>query len=277
MSEAKIYTLFSSSKGNCAYIKHGRDEFLIDCGASARAIENALAMVGSSLADIKAIFITHEHSDHIRGLSTVCKYFGTPVYAPSSSLCYIDSHIACAADLRELKSGCAVELFDSAVCPVATPHDALSSVGFRIRVGNEIIGYYTDIGHLSEGVLRGLAGCRRVVIESNHDIEMLKNGRYPYSLKQRILGDRGHLSNRACASLLPHLARHGTESFVLAHLSEENNRPETAFRESFVALLEKGFTVNGERITDAPEPDCVGEIKELRLRVASPCGITELK
>lgn len=277
MSEAKIFTLFSSSKGNSAYIKYGRDEFLIDCGASARAIDNALKTVGSSLANIKAIFITHEHSDHIRGLSTVCKYFGIPVFAPTASLGYIDSHITCSADLRELRSGRAVELFDTAVCPVATPHDALASVGFRIRAGGELIGYYTDIGHLSENVLRGLSGCRRVVIESNHDIEMLKNGSYPYPLKQRILGELGHLSNKACASLLPHLARHGAESFVLAHLSEENNRPEKAFRESFVSLLEKGYTVNGERIVDAPDPECLGEIKELRLRVAAVCGATELK
>lgn len=277
MSEAKIYTLFSSSKGNSAYIKYGRDEFLIDCGASARAIETALKTVGSSLSNIKAIFITHEHSDHIRGLSTVCKYFGIPVFAPEASLDYIGSHIVCAADLRGLRSGKAVELFDTAVCPVATPHDAIASVGFRIRAGDELIGYYTDIGHLSENVLRGLSGCRRVVIESNHDIEMLKNGRYPYPLKQRILGERGHLSNKACASLLPHLASHGAESFVLAHLSEENNRPEKAFRESFVSLLEKGFTVNGEHIADASGSECRGEITELRLRVASACGVTELK
>ncbi|MBR5278788.1 MAG: MBL fold metallo-hydrolase, partial [Clostridia bacterium] len=130
--------------------------------------------------------------------------------------------------------------------------------------GEEKIGYFTDIGHLSEGVLRGLSGCRRVVIESNHDIEMLKNGSYPYSLKQRILGDMGHLSNNMCAKLLPHLAAFGTEAFMLAHLSEENNTPAAAYEESLAALLTNGYKVNQN------------DSDSLRLRVAPKCGVLEL-
>ncbi|MBR6563204.1 MAG: MBL fold metallo-hydrolase [Clostridia bacterium] len=265
MSEAKIYTLFSSSKGNCCYIKYGRDEILIDCGVSARSIEQMLKSLGTSLCNMNAILITHEHSDHIRGLNTITKYFDIPIYAPDKCLDYIACQMACNAEPRELKSNDALELRDLAICPIATPHDARGSVGFRIRAGEEKIGYFTDIGHLSEGVLRGLSGCRRVVIESNHDVEMLKNGRYPYALKRRILGELGHLSNERCAQLLPHLVNHGSTSFMLAHLSEENNTPEIAFNESLVSLHGHGIEVNSDKL-DA-----------VRLQTAAVCGICELK
>ena len=265
MENAKVFMLFSSSKGNSAYIKYGRDEFLIDCGASARAIENSLNELGTSLGNIKAVFITHEHNDHIRGVQTISKHFKMPFYAPSNSCPYLSEQLSCGSPLIPLNSGTAVELFDTAICPIATPHDSRGSVGFRIRTGDEKIGYFTDIGHLSEGVLRGLSGCKRVVIESNHDIEMLKNGPYPYVLQKRILSDFGHLSNELCAKLLPHLARYGTESFMLAHLSEENNRPKIALRESIQTLTDNGFDVNEE----------TGE--SLRLAVAPACGIKELK
>lgn len=265
MENAKIYTLFSSSKGNCTYIKYGRDEFLIDCGVSARSIENALKQLDTSLSNINAIFITHEHCDHIRGVDTITKYFKMPVYAPQKCCDYISTHMPPYKIPLELTSSNAIELKDTALCPIATPHDARGSVGFRIRAGEEKIGYFTDIGHLSEGVLRGLSGCRRVVIESNHDVEMLKNGSYPYPLKQRILGEFGHLSNTLCSKLLPHLVRHGCESFVLAHLSEENNRPDIAYNESLLSLNENGFSVN------------LDTAKSVRLKVAPVCGVTELK
>ena len=264
MEQAKIYMLYSSSKGNTAYVKHGRDEFLIDCGVSAKMIETALNQIGTGLKNISAIFITHEHGDHIKGLPTITKYFGMPVYAPLNCVDYLLENAPYCGYVNPLTTGNAVELKDTAICPIATPHDARGSVGFRIRAGEEKIGYFTDIGHLSEGVLRGLSGCRRVVIESNHDIEMLKNGSYPYSLKQRILGDMGHLSNQLCAKLLPHLAAFGTESFMLAHLSEENNTPAAAYEESLAALLTNGYKVNQN------------DSDSLRLRVAPKCGVLEL-
>lgn len=256
--------LYSSSKGNCAYIKYKNDEFLIDCGASARSIEDSLKQLGTNLANLSAIFITHEHSDHIRGIHTISKHFDIPFYAPEKSCEYIEHQLEPNSTLIPLVSGSAVSLGDTALCPIATPHDARGSVGFRILAGDEKIGYFTDIGHLSEGVLRGLSGCRRVVIESNHDIEMLKNGPYPYPLQKRILGEMGHLSNELCARLIPHLARHGSESFILAHLSEENNRPEIAFKQSFDSLTENGYYVN-QNNTDS-----------LNLQVAPARGIKEL-
>lgn len=265
MDNAKVYMLYSSSKGNSAYIKYGKDEILIDCGVSARAIEQSLKTLGTSLKNISAIFITHEHSDHIRGLPTISKYYAMPIYAPSASCDFISQSINGFHRLHELPVANAIELRDMAICAIPTPHDARGSVGFRIRAGEEKIGYFTDVGHLSEGVLRGLSGCRRVVIESNHDIDMLKHGPYPYSLKQRILGAKGHLSNELCAKLLPHLVKHGTEAFMLAHLSEENNHPDIAYRESYRALIDHGIEVD------------TGYPTSVRLNVAPVCGIKELK
>lgn len=264
MEKAKVFMLYSSSKGNSAYIKYKNDEFLIDCGASARSIEDSLKQLGTSLANLSAIFITHEHSDHIRGIHTISKHFDVPFYAPEKSCEYIEHQIEPSSTLIPLNSGIAISLGDTALCPITTPHDSRGSVGFRILAGDEKIGYFTDIGHLSEGVLRGLSGCRRVVIESNHDIEMLKNGPYPYPLQKRILGEMGHLSNELCARLIPHLARHGSESFMLAHLSEENNRPEIAFKQSFDSLTENGYYVNQS------------ETNSLNLQVAPARGIKEL-
>ncbi len=264
MEQAKIYMLYSSSKGNTAYVKYGRDEFLIDCGVSAKMIETALNQIGTGLKNISAVFITHEHSDHIKGLATITKYFGMPIYAPANCCEYLIQNAPYCGYVNPLTTGDVVELKDTAICPIVTPHDARGSVGFRIRAGEEKLGYFTDIGHLSEGVLRGLSGCRRVVIESNHDVEMLKSGPYPYPLKQRILGDMGHLSNELCAKLLPHLAAFGTEAFMLAHLSEENNRPAIAYEASMAALLSGGYRVNDDNAGS------------LRLRVAPKSGVLEL-
>lgn len=264
---AEFYTLFSSSKGNSAFLRCGNDRILIDAGVSARSVGQALSCVGSSLSELSAIFITHEHSDHIKGLATITKKTDIPVFAPAACLPFLAERVADPSRLFPLASGRVVKVGGVAVCPVATPHDALGSVGFRILACGELIGYFTDIGHLSENVLRGLSGCSRVVIESNHDIFMLENGSYPYPLKRRILGSLGHLSNAECSRLLPHLAAHGTRSFILAHLSEENNRPAIAYESAEKALCSGGFGV-------LPEGDCRSE--GVRLRIAPVSGICEL-
>lgn len=230
---AEVYQLFSSSKGNCCLVKNKSDVFLIDAGVSAKRIEAALGQVGIAPEEIKAIFITHEHSDHIKGLETLSRRYGMDIYAPTG--CF-EGILACApAAFPRLKPndhGNLTCLENTRIYTVRTPHDACASVGFRMELEGEIMAYFTDIGHLSSEILRAMSGCRRVVIESNHDIERLKAGPYPYPLKRRILGPYGHLSNFDCAALLPHLVHYGTERIVLAHLSEENNTPEMAYQES---------------------------------------------
>lgn len=237
MSRPEILQLFSSSKGNCCLVKSGADAFLIDAGMPARRIEEAIQAAGHSPAALRAIFLTHEHTDHIRGLDVLCKRYGLPVFLPRG--CMEAVAAACPSALPFLRAndaGTLVELEQTRIYAVRTPHDSLASVGFRIEFADETFGYFTDIGHLSAEVLRALSGCRRVVLESNHDITMLRNGPYPATLKRRILGLYGHLSNFDCAALLPHLIQYGTQRILLAHLSEHNNTPELALAESSARL-----------------------------------------
>ena len=170
----------------------------------------------------------------------ITKKTDIPVFAPAACLPFLAERVADPSRLFPLASGRVVKVGGVAVCPVATPHDALGSVGFRILACGELIGYFTDIGHLSENVLRGLSGCSRVVIESNHDIFMLENGSYPYALKRRVLSERGHLSNDDCARQVGKLLNGGTTRFFLGHLSRENNVPELAYQTSKSVLTQLG-------------------------------------
>ncbi len=246
---AKAYTLFSSSGGNCFYLKDGEDEILIDVGASCKAINDSLRSLGSSLDNIKAIFITHEHSDHIKGLETICKKYNIPVFCTiASARCICAMNVPARTKIKLMEPNSTVSIGSLTVKSAKTPHDSAQSVCFRISLscGGEL-GYATDIGTLTEEVVDTLCGCKYVVIESNHDKTMLKNGPYPQGLKARILGQRGHLSNEDCARFLPTLAACGCRSILLAHLSRENNTPKLAYDSAKERLGSAGYTV-GEAI-----------------------------
>lgn len=239
----KAYVLFSSSSGNCTYIKNNHEEILIDAGLTAKQVSDSLLKLGSNLSKITAIFVTHEHIDHIRALNVICRHHRIPVYVPEKSLEYIAKTMPWTEELLvENKGGNVVELETMRIKTFDTPHDSLGSVCFRIEAEDATLGYATDIGHLTSDVKSALVGCENVVIESNYDPYMLKNGSYPYPTKQRILGDKGHLSNGECASFLPELVKNGTKNIVLAHLSVNNNKPHIALGESRGALNSKGVS-----------------------------------
>ncbi len=262
----KAYVLFSSSRGNCTYIKEGKEEILIDAGFSAKQISDALAKLGTSLSNLSSIFITHEHTDHIKALNVICRHYCIPIYAPSKSIEYIASTMPFTEDhLVENDGGASVCVGGINVSAFNTPHDSLGSVCFKIESEKGKLGYATDIGHLTSNVKNALLGCENVVIESNYDISMLKNGPYPYSIKQRISGAKGHLSNEDCASFLPTLVSSGTKNIILAHLSENNNKPHIALGECRGALNSKGVVVHAE----------FGK-GDVRLIPAAPDGIVEI-
>ena len=247
MGEKAVYTLFSSSDGNCVYFKNGENEYLIDCGVSARALETALRGLGSSVCRIKAVFVTHEHSDHIRGLETLCRKSGFAIYAPAgccAPLARVCPHAS--PRIIPLEMNGAVETEGAAVTPFATPHDSASSCGYTVELDGVKFGVATDMGYVTKTTARALEGCRAVVIESNHDIDMLLRGDYPENVKRRILGNYGHLSNKSCAEFVPYLAHCGAESLVLAHLSPRNNTPEAAYKASFDSLCGYGAEVSNE-------------------------------
>ncbi|MFA6729443.1 MAG: MBL fold metallo-hydrolase [Eubacteriales bacterium] len=242
-------TLFSSSGGNCLYIKHKGEEFLIDAGISAKAIQASLKTLGSGLENIKAIFITHEHSDHIKGLNTITKKFKTPVFAPSPCREAILKSSPSAEDcLSEIEKETRVDFAETSFFAFETPHDSACSFGYTVDFGQKVLGFSTDMGYITKTAAKILSKCDAVAIESNHDVKMLKDGAYPQSLKDRILGDYGHLSNQDCAQFLPFLVTSGVNIIALAHLSRENNTPEKAFEESYNSLINFGIKPCSSRL-----------------------------
>lgn len=243
-------SLFASgSGGNCALVQCGAVRLLIDAGISARAIRQALADVGTAPAELSGVLITHEHTDHVSGLTVLVKRDPLAVYAPgtvASRLCGSASGVA--AFLRAVQPEEAFEINGVRIVCFPTPHDTPQSVGWRIESPEGVLAFATDTGHVTDTMLRYLSGADVAVIEANHDETMLREGAYPPQLKRRILSDSGHLSNDNCALLARRLALGGTGTIVLAHLSRENNTP-TKARETVAAALEG----TGARLLVAPE------------------------
>ena len=236
----KIIVFASGSGGNCMLLSDGGTHILVDAGISMRRIENSLREADLSLGDIGGVLITHEHSDHISGLKMLLKHYKLPVYAPRTVAARLRGMLPETDDVLEvIPVGSPFSLEGLKVTAFHTPHDTDESVGYRIE-GRGSFAIATDMGHVTEEVRSGLCGAETVLIESNHDVEMLSFGAYPVYLKRRILSDNGHLSNPDCAELAAYLADNGTSKIILGHLSRENNRPGIAMAESGRALLGKG-------------------------------------
>lgn len=223
------YTLFSSSKGNATYVCYGDDEILIDAGMSAKAINTSLESIGTSLERIGAIFITHEHSDHVRGLPVIAKKYNIPIHVTAPSAKKLLARMGGTGEIHIHEPVFEHRIGKILVQSFITPHDSEMSVGYRLSLGDATLAVATDIGYVSEDIRRALSGADYVLLESNHDREMLIYGDYPYTLKQRILSRHGHLSNDDCAEFVSALAEGGTRRVLLGHLSENNNTPERAY------------------------------------------------
>lgn len=245
MSTYSITALYSGSKGNSVLIESENAKILIDAGKSTKALCGALAEVGVDIDQIDAIFITHEHRDHISALEILLKYHKIPVHiVGASARKLLLKGLSVYQDLICIHTPVfSVEVGDMVVTSFPTPHDSEFSVGYTIKIGNKTIGYATDIGYVTSEIKNALCGCESVVIECNHDEEMLMNGPYPYDLKLRIRSNKGHLSNLACAEFASELAFVGTKNILLAHLSEENNDPALAYNEVWSALADDGINL----------------------------------
>lgn len=232
----RIVTFASGSTGNCGLISDGGANILVDAGISMSRIVKGLAELGLTPRDMCGVLITHEHSDHVSGLKMLVKHHGVKVMAPTQ-LCRV-----LAEKIPEIsQSLCPIPLDEeflignTLIKSFCTPHDAQFSVGYRFE-GDAVFALATDTGCISAEMLEGLLGADVVLIEANHDEEILRSGPYPYYLKQRILARTGHLSNKDCGKLALMLANHGTRHIILGHLSRENNTPELAFAEVNAAL-----------------------------------------
>ncbi len=248
----QISVFASGSSGNCLMVSGGDTHLLIDAGISMRRTQDALAASGHSLDEIIGVLITHEHSDHVSGLRMLLKYHRLPVYAPRTVASRLRGMIPeLSQTLHVIPVGEDFAVGGFAVRAFHTPHDTDESVGYRVR-GEGEFALATDMGCVTEEIVQGLLGADTVLIESNHDEQMLRYGSYPVYLKRRILSERGHLSNANCALLARRLAEGGTSRIILGHLSRENNRPELALAASRAAL--EG---TGARLCCAPVSGCL--------------------
>ena len=240
----ELCTLASGSSGNSLLVTDGRTHVLVDAGISCRRICTGLKELGVEPTELAGVLITHEHSDHISGLTTLTKQLKLPVYASPGTgrqLCY---RIAFLEELlRPVAPGEGFSVGGLAIESFPTSHDAAESVGYALSAGGRKAAVVTDLGYVTEAVLRGIRGADLLVAEANHDVEWVQSGPYPYHLKARILGDRGHLSNEAGAELAWTAVEGGARTVVLAHLSHENNTPAWAHEVVRGVLERRGAAV----------------------------------
>lgn len=253
----EFYTLASSSAGNAALVCHNDTHLLIDAGISCRRIMQSLAALSLTLDDLDGILITHEHIDHVRALGTLQKKHAVPLYASFGTAAALDYP---APYLHAFAADEAFAIKDLQIRSFRTSHDAKESVGYRIESDAGSLAVLTDTGFVTDEAHDAALGADMLLLESNHDVVMLKNGGYPYYLKQRILSEYGHLSNDAAAEFAIECVRAGTSDILLAHLSDENNSPELAEYTVGRALQSSGLSV---RLAAAPR-DTISEVHVCR-------------
>ena len=239
---ARFCSLYSSSRGNCTYIGTAQGGILIDCGVSAKKVREGLESIGVPLSSIVAIFVTHEHTDHVSGLRVFASKENIPVYASHGTLSALEDANVLNGKFSVSPIGKdGMEVGGMYVRPFSVSHDAREPFGYSVQTADgRKISVATDTGIITEEILNAISGSDLVLLESNHDIGMLQNGPYPYAIKRRILSDLGHLSNDVCAETAVRLLESGTTRFCLAHLSRDNNMPALAYQTTFSEMTLSG-------------------------------------
>ena len=272
----KVCAIASGSSGNCIYVGHGRTHLLVDAGISGKRIEQALESIGIAAEVISGILITHEHSDHIQGIGVLARRYGIPLYGTAETLCGMlkgRTNIGRIPEelLHEVKPGESL-WFDGLVAkahPIS--HDAANPVCYTFEAGSSKAALVTDLGIYDESILHAVAGAEILYLEANHDVNMLLVGTYPYYLKQRILGERGHLSNDAAAKLVCEVLHPGLKHVILAHLSKENNLPELAFEtvriELQAAAAKKGILMPDLFVAERDVPSRMVEVEAKQIEL----------
>jgi phosphoribosyl 1,2-cyclic phosphodiesterase len=250
-----VSMLASGSQGNCAFVASARTRILVDAGISCREIFKRLRSLGEDPHSISAVLITHEHSDHVHGLATLAKKLRVPIFltaathsAWSRALRNENGERPHIEKLEKFESGHRFQIGDIEVRPFTIPHDAIDPVGFTFRAEGIKISLATDLGYLPVNVRDHLRGSDVLIMESNHDVEMLRGGPYPWMVKQRVASNVGHLSNAKLADFFSGDYDNSAAFVVLAHLSEQNNHPEIARREAEKALAKRGGLFNNRVI-----------------------------
>lgn len=248
-----LHTFASGSEGNCLLVSCSGTHLLVDAGISTRRMKASLAQLGLAMDDITAILLTHDHTDHVCGLATLCKHHPTPLYASAGTAAQLRYRFNLPTQrISTVRSGETLQLGDCRVQVFPTSHDGHEGVDYRIDSDEGSIGILTDTGFVTDEAFDTLCGVDLLVLESNHDVEWLRSGPYPYYLKQRILGTRGHLNNDDAARFAVEMVRRGTKELVLAHLSRENNTPARALDTTVQMLGIHGLSA---RVSVAPRSE----------------------
>lgn len=261
----RLCSIASGSSGNCIYVGSECAHVLVDVGISGKRIEAGLNHIDLTAKDIDGILITHEHSDHIKGLGVIARKYQIPIYATGGTVDAMSrmNTLGKIPDgiFREIREDEPFSIKDLEVKPFTIPHDAAQPVGYRFECGGHSVGIATDLGKYNEYIVDNLQNLDAVLLEANHDIRMLQVGKYPYYLKQRILGDRGHLSNENAGRLLCRLLHDNLKAVFLGHLSKENNYEELAYETvcQEVTLGDNPYKSRDFKIQVAKR-DCISEL-----------------
>lgn len=248
----RLCSIASGSSGNCIYVGSDNTHLLVDTGISKKRIEEGLSQLKLDGEQLSGILITHEHSDHIQGLGVFCRRYHIPIYASSGTiegirncktLGIMPNDLFC-----EIDSDKEFHIGDVSVTPFKISHDANEPTGFRISHQEKSIAIATDLGYYDDYIVHYLKGLNAIVLEANHDVHMLEVGPYPYPLKRRVLGDKGHLSNELSGRLLCEILHDGLKHIVLGHLSKENNFPELAYETVKLEVTMGNTPYNGNEI-----------------------------
>jgi phosphoribosyl 1,2-cyclic phosphodiesterase len=248
--------LGSGSSGNATLVSDGDRHILVDIGLSARETIRRLETCGLGPEKISAIVISHEHGDHCRGVHPFAKHLEIPVFMTEPAFRASGMPLN-PARIERIEAGVPFDVYGMKFTPFTVPHDAADPIGLRISNNGVKIGIVLDLGYISNLVVERLRGCDAIVLESNHDLNMLKVGPYPWSLKQRVMSRRGHLSNDAVAEFLGNGFDGSARHVILAHLSKKNNHPEIAMLSARNALAERDGLVNPQTSLHLAEPDRV--------------------
>lgn len=259
----KFCSLYSGSSGNCQYIKTEKATILVDAGLSGKRIQQEIVNIGEDPKNIDAIFVTHEHIDHIQGVGIMSRRLNIPVYANEKTW---EAMLPVIGEIKEhnikILEECQ-EIGDLTVMPFDISHDAAHPVGYNVFCNSRKISLVTDTGCVNEIIVNRLMDSDLMLVESNHDEDMVLIGPYPWSLKRRVLGDLGHMSNDTAGSLISRVIKKGKEIVLLGHLSKENNFPQLAYKTVENILKENGIDVNPGVLLDMTYRDKAGNIYEI--------------
>lgn len=257
-------SLYSGSSGNSLLVETSNTKILIDAGESAKKITSALSSLGIKPSQIDGIIVTHEHSDHVRGLGTFSKKYDIPVFANSKTFDAMKEQVEKIGEknINKFTVEEKFEIGDLQIFPFKIPHDAANPCGFNLTYNNDKISIATDIGHMTSNIIHKLENSSFILLESNYDPEILKCSSYPYLLKKRISGPNGHLPNAEAGKAISYLMNNGLKEVMLGHLSKENNFPELAYKTVVEELMENKMDSSKIKINVASryEPSSLIEI-----------------